>query len=921
MSDRDQTFSDLDSVRWNQLEEMASRLEAAWKLGGPVDLNTILPPEGDPLRSHVLPELVKVDMECRWRRGQPVVLDYYVDKFKELGPHRALSPTLILEEYRVRQCFGDRPPIDLYQQRFPRQFEELRRLVSVQSLKTIAPVETRERTQEKSGTIEIDPKAKTTPGKTAHASYQATEPIAMPGVRAALGDLNNVVLKEFGGHRFMQRLGSGAFGEVWKTEAPGGIFKAIKVIFRPIDHDEARRELEALELIKNLRHHFLLATHQFAAIDDRLFILMDLADASLRDRLKACVNEGKTGIPLPDLIKYLREAAEALDYLHEKGVQHRDVKPENILLCEGNVRVADFGLARTQKTRRLVSGSGAGTPVYMPPECWHDKIHNNSDQYSLAATYVECRRARRLFEVEGLPSLMAAHLSKRPTLEGLTPGEKLVLLKALAKNPEERYPSCVAFAEAIEQAVAPLLPPGTIKSYSTQLGRRGLAPRDRWLIGGGVAAVLIAAITLWSLLMRPGELEVASAQRVVEVAVLDTVRVPIVFNRNRIRDPIALSADPVRGVTVEQPAAEPGSTIELPITVTREATLGDHALTLHAAAGDKTVDLNLTVRVVPLHTLPKAARAGIYMPAADSEIVPGGDKAYYDIIECRLAPPSTQVVRFRFIPVDETGKTPFYMMENKVSNKLYAEFARQNPGAVNGSRWRLGARRTDFEYPAIFPVIAHLATTPWQPNVQALQEQWHTLTDKNARRAQVHWPQPGDWGADQGDWPVFRVDVQEAHACAEWLGGRLPSVEQWDKAAGRFDRKDKGEDPDAGPFVKNFGPDDIAINRQGPMAVGKASHDVGIYRCRDMAGNGMEWTRSLVSGGAASEYFGLTGRVAADAAVQLRGRDFGREEPLRFADLDDTTGRVIQLAFWQSSPTRIFNCSDEQRIGFRVVVR
>src|SRR5262249_31345125 len=154
-------------------------------------------------------------------------------------------------------------------------------------------------------------------------------------------------------------------GEVWRTQAPGGVLAAVKIIFRPVDHEAARQELEALELIKKLRHHFLLSTHAFWAFEDRLVIAMELADGRLRDRLKACQAEGEGGVRVEELLLYSRETAEALDYLHAKGVLHRDIKPENLLLAEGHVRVADFGLARLHQTMRSANASGSGTPLYM----------------------------------------------------------------------------------------------------------------------------------------------------------------------------------------------------------------------------------------------------------------------------------------------------------------------------------------------------------------------------------------------------------------------------------------------------------------------------------------------------------------------------------------------------------------------------
>src|SRR5205807_8653506 len=148
--------------------------------------------------------------------------------------------------------------------------------------------------------------------------------------------------------------------------------------------------------------------------------------------------QGRPGVPPEELIPLFEQAAEALDYLHSQNVSHRDVKPQNLLTLKGYAKVADFGLARGHEHTMTTVGAEVGTPMYMAPEVWERKVSLHSDQYSLAAAYVQARLGRTLFPNLALHELAGAHATHTPDLAPPPTAEQRVLPRALAKTPGDR---------------------------------------------------------------------------------------------------------------------------------------------------------------------------------------------------------------------------------------------------------------------------------------------------------------------------------------------------------------------------------------------------------------------------------------------------------------------------------------------------
>lgn len=261
------------------------------------------------------------------------------------------------------------------------------------------------------------------------------------------------------GYRLIEPLGKGGFGEVWKCEAPGGICKAIKFVYGDMNGLEADRlqaeaELRAIERVKAIRHPFLLSMDRVECVDGELMVVSELADKNLHDVLTAYRQAGEAGIPRRELLDYLREAAEVLDLMNvDHGLQHLDIKPQNLFVVGNHVKVADFGLVKRQRGGRTRHSSvvpvGAVTPLYASPELLAGRISAHCDQYSLAIVYQELLTGELAFTGKNARQLLLQHSKAAPNLQPLPPGDRPIVARALAKTPEKRFASCTAFVRAL----------------------------------------------------------------------------------------------------------------------------------------------------------------------------------------------------------------------------------------------------------------------------------------------------------------------------------------------------------------------------------------------------------------------------------------------------------------------------------------
>ncbi len=258
------------------------------------------------------------------------------------------------------------------------------------------------------------------------------------------------------GYRTERLLGRGGYGEVWRAVGPDARPVAIK--FVSLADVRGLPELRAADLMLGVNHPHLIKLLTARQMDRRLLLVMELADGTLGERLAVARAAGQDGVPRDELLGYMAQAADALDFLNTGGpdrppAQHRDVKPQNLLLAGGVLKVADFGLVRCLE-HTLTTHTGAHTPAYAAPELFRDKLSNRTDQYSLAVTYCELRGGRLPFR-GAKDAQMHGHLSEEPDLSMLPPAERPIVRRALAKTPRHRWPSCTAFVAALRDGVDP----------------------------------------------------------------------------------------------------------------------------------------------------------------------------------------------------------------------------------------------------------------------------------------------------------------------------------------------------------------------------------------------------------------------------------------------------------------------------------
>ncbi len=347
--------------------------------------------------------------------------------------------------------------------------------------------------------------------------------------------MENLIGKTLGQYEIREKIGRGGMAHVYKAYQPGlDRFVAVKVLSPALAEEEGfteRFQREALSVAR-LHHPNILEVYDFGAQESYNYLVMRYVEDSRT--LGDLIQEGAS---IDRLINYIIQVADALNYAHERGVIHRDVKPSNILISGRWALLADFGLAKIAATSSQLTGTGVGigTPAYMSPEqaSGANLVDHRTDIYALGVILYRILTGSVPHNAPTPFAILARRCSEPvPSLREVNPDvpESLdhVVLRSLATEPDGRYSSAIHFAEALRKAREdPSYQERATITIPTEQGETGLVSgsadggkatvasqgempasakvaarrKNLILIFGGVAAAVIAAGALVFLLL------------------------------------------------------------------------------------------------------------------------------------------------------------------------------------------------------------------------------------------------------------------------------------------------------------------------------------------------------------------------------------------------------------------------------------
>jgi len=345
--------------------------------------------------------------------------------------------------------------------------------------------------------------------------------------------------RKLGKYEITELLGQGGMAAVYRAyQADVERHVAVKVL--PPHPGQAAQFVERFQLeaktIARLQHPHILPLYDFGVEDDIFYLVMQFVEGgSLSERIK------QGAMPPHEVEILLRQIASAVDYAHRQGVIHRDIKPENILLdSEGHALLADFGIVKLVGGDTNLTGTGAivGTPAYMAPEIGQgDALTPQADIYSLGVVVYEMLTGEQPYTADTPIQVVLKHVQD-PVPNILDSAVHLpraledVIYRVMAKEPQARYATALAFAEQFSRAIrdAGTLPASAAEAQATphdDFGTRELPQpqtgpiSSATLPSGETAVILKAGTTRW--ILAAGFVVIALLVAIVALLALNTV--------------------------------------------------------------------------------------------------------------------------------------------------------------------------------------------------------------------------------------------------------------------------------------------------------------------------------------------------------------------------------------------------------------
>lgn len=274
---------------------------------------------------------------------------------------------------------------------------------------------------------------------------------------------NDLTGHTLGQYTITARLGRGGMADVYKAYHPKlEVYRAVKVI-RPefvTASDFRERFQKEAQSVASLRHSNIVQIHDFGEQDDAYFMVMEFIEG--QDLKRIIKSEGKIR-PIRRPLELINQVADALHYAHSRGLIHRDIKPENIMINEDGLPILmDFGIAKllTANTQLTQTGMGIGTPAYMAPEQAQalPEIGPTADIYSLSVVLYEMLTGQVPFSADTPMAVMLKAINDpapmpRQFSADISENLQQVLLKGMAKDPENRYTTARQFQKALQEVI------------------------------------------------------------------------------------------------------------------------------------------------------------------------------------------------------------------------------------------------------------------------------------------------------------------------------------------------------------------------------------------------------------------------------------------------------------------------------------